>query len=210
MNMGISDIVPWLESFSKLSITPNVNKQIIICPSLPHLSLLKEVGPQMGFVVGAQNVSDLEKGAHTGEVGFFQLKELVNYCIVGHSERKEKMETVINKRNLCIMSDITPIVCFVNPEDSMKLDTKGVILCWEDPNNISVNGVYREKDTADIYDGIKAIKSKISQETELIYGGSVNRENIQALSKIDEINGVLVGNASLDPQHFVDIINSSI
>jgi triosephosphate isomerase len=101
-------------------------------------------------------------------------------------------------------------VCFVDQNNLTKLDTKGTILCWEDPNNISKDGVYRDKSPVDIERGMKEIKSRVSPNTTILYGGSVNRENIKYLNKIKKIDGVLVGNASLDPNHFADIINSSI
>jgi len=186
------------------------DRHIIICPSFPYLSLLKEVSGKIGFEVGAQDLSIFEKGAHTGETGNFQLKELINYCIVGHSERKESIDTVIIKRDLCIKAGVAPVICFVDEKDLKKLDTKGAILCWEDPNNISKGGVYREKSPLEIAKGMEEIKEKVSKETLVIYGGSVNRENIKSLNEIKEIDGVLVGNASLDPNHFADIINTAI
>jgi triosephosphate isomerase len=210
MNMSIKDIIPWLDKFSKIGFLENPNRHIIICPSFPHMSLIKEVSREIGFEMGAQDVSAFEKGAHTGETGHFQLKEFANYCVVGHSERGEPLDIVISKRDLCIRIGLTPIVCFVNQNDSIKLDTNSVILCWEDPNNISKDGVYRDKNPADIEKGMKEIKSRVSHNTSIIYGGSVNRENIKHLIKIKEIDGVLVGNASLDPNHFADIINSAI
>ena len=210
MNMSLKDIVSWLEEFSKLELKQDLNRHIIICPSFPHLSLLKEVSGKIGFEVGAQDLSMFEKGAHTGETGNFQLKELVNYCIVGHSERKESVDTVIIKKDLCIKAGIIPLICFVDKKDLIKLDTKGVILCWEDPNNISKDGVYREKNPLDIAKEMREIIERVSKETVIIYGGSVNRENIKSLNEIKEIDGVLVGNAGLDPNHFADIINTAI
>ena len=210
MNMSLEDIVSWLEKFSKLELKQDPSRHIIICPSFPHLSLIKEVSRKIGFEVGAQDLSLFERGAHTGETGNFQLKELVNYCIVGHSERKESLNTVIIKKDLCIKTGIIPIICFVGKKNLTKLDTKGAILCWEDPNNISKGGVYREKNPLEIAKGMKEIKEKVSKGTTVLYGGSINRENIKSLNEIKEIDGVLVGNSSLDPNHFADIINTAI
>ncbi len=210
MNMSVKDMVLWLDKFSKIKLPKDPDRHIIVCPSFPHLSLMREVNVEMGFEIGAQDISVFEKGTHTGETGGFQIKELANYCIVGHSERRETLNTVIKKRDLCIRVGLTPIVCFVNQDDATKLDTNGAVLCWEDPKNISKEGIYREKDPADIEKGMKEIKSRVSPKTTIIYGGSVNRDNIKYLNKTKEIDGVLVGNASLDPIHFADIINSSI
>jgi triosephosphate isomerase len=81
-------------------------------------------------------------------------------------------------------------------------------IAWEDPNNISKNGVYKEKDPEDIKKGIDQIRTHIPSQAVLIYGGSVNRQNANTVFNIPGVNGVLPGNASLDPQHFIDIINS--
>lgn len=210
MNIGIKEIISWMEEFSKIKLIDRSDRKIILCPSHPHIALVKELSKKMGFFVGAQDVSVFEKGAHTGETGGFQLKELCTYSLVGHSERKESFETVMKKRELTIRAGLTPIVCFVDVHTAKSLAIKGALLAWEDPNNISQNGVYREKNSEDIAEGIKTITSEISQNTPVIYGGSVNRENIKLLNKIPGISGVLVGNASLDPEHFADIINSCI
>jgi triosephosphate isomerase len=210
MNMSIKEIVSWVEEFSKIKLVDQQDRKIIICPSQPHIPLIKEFSNEMGFLVGAQDVSVFEKGAHTGETGSFQLTELCTYVLVGHSERKETPDVVIQKRDAAIKAGITPIICFVDIANITKINSKGVLLAWEDPNNISLNGVYREKDPADIENGINSIRSLVSHDTSVIYGGSVNRENIKALNKIKGIDGVLVGNAGLDPEHFADIINSCI
>lgn len=210
--MGIKEIINWLGEFSKLTAEKNLPEsvKVIICPSNPHITLLKETETEMGYVTGAQDFSLEEKGAHTGETGAYQIKELCGFSIVGHSERKEDHDTVVRKRDLALKNKITPIVCFVNPNDAPKFYAKGAFLCWEDPSNISKNGEYREKNPAEIKKGIEEIRKEIPKDAVLIYGGSVNRENIKGLSKIDGIDGVLVGNASLEAGHFVDIINSSI
>jgi len=210
MNMSIKDIVPWLEKFSKSKLLNSTERKIVICPSHIHISLLRECSHEMGFEVGSQDISIFDKGAHTGEIGNFQVKELCTYTLIGHSERKEPREDVIKKSDLAKSVGVTPIVCFVDPSEAKLLDSSNTVLAWEDPENISVDGVYRGKDETSVENGIKNIKSIISKNTPLIYGGSVNRENIKLLNKIVGLNGVLVGNASLDPTHFADIINSCI
>jgi len=93
MNMGIKEIISWMEEFSKIKLIDRSNRKIILCPSHSHIALVKELSKKMGFFVGAQDVSVFEKGAHTGETGNFQLKELCTYSLVGHSERKESFES---------------------------------------------------------------------------------------------------------------------
>lgn len=139
-------------------------------------------------------------------MGGFQIKEFCTYAIVGHSERKEDKETVIKKRDMCLTEGITPIVCFVDPDHIKDYYKEGVIIAWEDPKNISKNGVYHAEKTDHIEEITKEIRKMLPKDAVLIYGGSVNEQNIGEISKIRSLDGVLVGNASLEPKTFADII----
>ncbi len=217
MNMGSKELAFWVSKFSK--VRKDINKQlkknkkdakntikIILSPSTIYIPAICEISQKLGAEVCAQDVSLFEKGAYTGEIGAFQVKDFCKYAIVGHSERKENIETVIKKRDMCLSQGITPIVCFVNPNDLLKLHKDGVFMAWENPQNISKNGVYRAEDPAKISAIAKEIRKIIPAKTPLIYGGSVNEENIKEIAKIEEIDGVLVGNASLDSEIFAAII----
>jgi triosephosphate isomerase len=76
------------------------------------LSLIKEVSKDMGLEIGAQDISVFEKGAHTGETSRFQIKELADYCLVGHSE--SRVVGYGNHQERCMHHDrLNSIVCFV-------------------------------------------------------------------------------------------------
>ncbi len=201
--MELKNITEWVEEFSKIGLASNEQVTIILSPTVVYLPLLKEV---RGVYLCAQDISPDAKGAHTGEIGAFQIGDFCRYCIVGHSERKEPLDIVLQKREACLSLGITPIVCFTKTENAKEIYQDNSFLAWEDPNNISLNGNYRDKDANDIRKGIIEIRKIIPEESILIYGGSVNRNNIKEISKISGIDGVLVGNASLDPNHFADII----
>jgi triosephosphate isomerase len=195
MNMELSSVKNWIEKFEG-------NKEdVIIACSTSHFHTVKE----SGYNVCSQDVSMFEKGAHTGETGAFQIADYCSYSIVGHSERSEDFETVIKKRDLCLKEGVTPIVCFTKPGDALQYYAENCILAWEDPQNISVDGVYREKAFGEVRTNIHLIKAGLPEGAEVIYGGSVNRQNIAELASIEGLNGVLVGNASLDPGHFYEI-----
>jgi triosephosphate isomerase len=217
MNMDSRDIAAWAGPFSKSykkikgqwkkrRIIEERWPKIVICPSTIYVPALCEISQKMGVEVGIQDISPFEKGAHTGENGAFQIKNFCKYAIVGHSERKEPVEVVIRKRDLCLKENITPIVCFVDPEDLIKLYKEGSIMAWEDPQNISKDGVYRSKDPANISAIAKEIRKILPPNTPLIYGGSVNEKNSPSISRINELDGVLIGNASLDSEIFAAII----
>ncbi|KKS37407.1 MAG: Triosephosphate isomerase [candidate division WWE3 bacterium GW2011_GWF1_42_14] len=204
MNMNMQDVINWAAGFDTAVLNGNVT--IIVAPSSPHIFPVAELMKKIGVEISAQDVSIEEKGAHTGETGSFQLKEMCKYAIVGHSERKETPEVVIKKIDACLANRITPIVCFVDSGKIEMYKRPGAMYAWEDPANISKNGVYKEKSTKDIVEGVKKIRAILKNKEPLLYGGSVNGQNIPDLVNIEKLDGVLVGNASLDPKHFSGIV----
>ncbi len=209
MNMDSQKIKDWFDVFNRADPAIFANKTIVIAPSFPYLEETKEFIKTPNTFLGAQDVDLFEKGAHTGATGVFQIKEFCKYVIVGHSERKETTEITIKKRDLCLENGIIPIVCFIEADQAVKMIAGNSVITWEDPQNISINGVYRAKNPAEIDEIINKINQDIPEQTVLVYGGSVNRDNIGNLAKNSNINGVLIGNASLDPQHFLYIIENA-
>jgi len=207
-NMGFEDTISWVDGFSGFLKFLSPENEIIIAPSFPFIPVIYELSKKSMLKVAAQDISLKEKGANTGETGAFQVKEFCKYAIIGHSERKEDVNVVAAKRDICLKEKITPIICFTNPEDLVRLHKEGVIMAWENPVNISKNGVYNAEDPSKIVLIVNEIRKIISSNTPLIYGGSVNENNIEHIAKITNLNGVLVGNASLDPKTFADIIRA--
>lgn len=203
MNMNLSDVDLWVKEFTKLTSQKRFVSTIIIAPSNLYLHKLLEVS---AVVSASQDISLYDKGAHTGEAGAFQIKDFCKYSIIGHSERNEALDVVIKKRNLCLLNKILPIICFKDKNHVGDLNKDGCLLAWEDPENISVSGKYKPKDVHQIEAEIKDIKALAS--IPVLYGGSVNRQNAGKLANINGLDGVLVGNASLDPSHFYEIIQA--
>lgn len=196
-NEWVSD---WNASVKQVEQLKNI--KAVVAPSSLHFHLLEDI---QNATIGAQDVSVNEKGSHTGDTGAFQLKEYVKYCIVGHSERAESPEIVKEKINKCLENDIIPIACFVDHKLAAQYEAAGVILAWEDPDNIASDGIYVPKDPEDIKAGINEIRNSINEATVLLYGGSVNKDNINDLMRINGVDGALIGTASLDPTHFFNI-----
>ena len=198
MNFDSKQVDVWIKKFKDLVSAGREDLEVILAPSFLHMEIAKKAG----FSLAAQDVSLYDGGAHTGETGAFQIKEYCKYCIIGHSERNESIADILKKRDQCFKNNLTPIVCFRNLEDGVKFYTQGVILVWEDPNTISKDETYRAKDVNEIKKDFSKIRSLLLREAIVIYGGSVNTDNIFGLAKISGLNGVLVGHASLDPVHF--------
>lgn len=207
MNMNLSQVEDWLDEFSDLIPESGFKNKVILAGSFPHLAEIKNFCLEKEISCAAQDVSVHGPGAHTGFVGASQVGDFCDFCIVGHSERSESRNLVLEKRDACLDNQITPIVCFTNKEDWSNNFADGSLLAWEDPENISKDGVYREKDHSDISSAYEFF-AKEDKDKEIIYGGSVNKDNVSFLTDIPNLGGVLVGNASLDPQHFLKIISA--
>lgn len=215
------DFVRLVESIDLKDVTP------IICPPVPFLERMNSIlkadsatfssrdplsapTPRIAaesapaIELGVQDVSPYADGAHTGFVGVNQVKQFCNYALVGHSERRESRDLVTEKVERCLNANIIPIVCFKSLTDYQII--KGAIYALEDPDNISVGGVYRPKNSREVEGLVDVARNFFGQESTIIYGGSVNAENAKELASIRNLNGVLVGNASLNPAEFVDIL----
>ena len=216
-NMTLAEVETWLSDFALLagSLPAGVEKQlkVILCPSHPFLPVVAAFAKKYPWlVVGSQDISQYANGTHTGEVGAFQITDLVKYCVVGHSERGESDEVVQLKINETYAAGLIPVVCFVQPErlNSLKLDGGETVLLWEDPGNISHNGVFTPKPSPEIADGATKIRQDYRITNPLIYGGSINRQNARELASIPQLDGGIVGGASLDPRHFFEIVQAFV
>ena len=194
-------------------------------------------GSEIG--VGAQNVHFEDEGAFTGEISVPMLRELgVDYCIVGHSERRqyfgETDETVnLKLKKLLRESDITPILCVgevlaerekgVQNEvvsGQLKKDLEGLtaeeagrlVIAYEPVWAIGTGKTATPEQAGEMCAMIRNAVSEMFDEDTcdrviIQYGGSVKPENATEIMNMDEIDGALVGGASLDPEKFMDIIN---
>ena len=212
-------------------------KTAVFAP-FPQLPLLVEEFKGTGIGVGAQNVHFAKEGAYTGEVSVPMLEELgVDYCLVGHSERRqyfgETDETVNLKLKALLETKILPVVCVGETleereagkeeeivsnqtkaafEGVTALDASKVTVAYEPVWAIGTGKTATAEQAnqmcycirmtlAEIYDTETADKIVIQ------YGGSVKPENATEIMNMEEIDGALVGGASLEPLKFIEIIN---
>lgn len=199
--MKNEEVLAWCNTWNThFSEHVDTKVKVIVAPSTIHIPLMCQFN---NITLCSQDASMHQMGSHTGEVTSQQLTEFVNYSIIGHSERKESYKVVQTKSNLCIQNNITPIVCFTKPTDAKKyLFNENIILAWEDPSNISKNGVLQPKDPNEIISEIHKIRGLVGN-TKLLYGGSVSADNVSEYKSI--IDGVLVGTSSLNPESFFEI-----
>jgi triosephosphate isomerase len=217
----------------------NLEAQVetLVCPPFVYLQTISNMLEDKPIKLGAQNMYFEEKGAYTGEISPSMVAEFCDYVIIGHSERRQLFgdtNAIVNRKLISAISyDLTPILCVgenlldrengdaenvVGQQLEESLDgiaqTANLIVAYEPVWAIGT-GMAATSDLAE--DIMKFIRLKLASiyddlfanNLTLLYGGSVTSDNVKDyLGQID-INGALVGGASLDAQKFKDIIDKA-
>jgi len=217
-NKTISEALDWVAKVGP-QIPQKDNLKVIVCPTFSALSEVKKAITVGGFplMVGCQDLSPFGMGAYTGEESAALLNQLVDLAILGHSERKknfnENDEMVAKKVEQAIINKIIPLVCVQDEETPVP---KGCTMIAYEPiwaistGLTNTPGVGRADTPEDAGQVARVFKQKYGSELEILYGGSVNQQNIKEFIDQDDISGVLVGNASLDAEEFIKICNCDL
>lgn len=236
MYKNADEAAAFAEEFKKLYHDTDI--KAAICAPFPQLETLVKAFEGTGIGVGAQNVHYEKEGAYTGEVSVPMLQYIgVDYCIVGHSERRqyfnETDETVNLKLNALLETKITPILCVGEDLYQRERGFQEKLVAEQVQN--ALRGIPAEKAAKLViaYEPIWAIGTgrtatpiqanqmcgliretlikmygeDIADRVIIQYGGSVKPENATEIMNMEEIDGALVGGASLDPLKFIEIIN---
>lgn len=214
--------------------------RVIFCPPFPYLAeVVNLTKHDARFSVGAQNCSEHQWGAYTGEVSAPMLKSMgIKYVILGHSERRqyfgEEGAVLAQKVDAALANNLTPIFCCGEPlivrEDNKQNDLvksqieeglfhlpaegiKKIIIAYEPVWAIGTGKTATAQQAQEMHAVIrKHIAGRYGKETaesiSILYGGSVNAANAKELFASTDVDGGLVGGASLKPSEFVDIIRA--
>lgn len=205
-NKTISEALAWIgEVGPKLSRRENL--KVVVCPPFTDIEEVKKtvlVG-NYPIIVGAQDISPYDNGPYTGEESARILSEIVDLAILGHSERRQNFgetdQMVAEKVIQAKQFNITPLVCVQDENTPLP---EGVKLIAYEPVFAIGTG---NPDTPDNAERVASIlKGKSQEDMAVLYGGSVTSENAKAFLQQENISGLLVGKASLDPGEFVKII----
>jgi triosephosphate isomerase len=223
-----AEALEFLQGFvSHISETPD-DREIVLCAPFTALGILSKNLHGSRIRVGAQNVHWASAGAYTGEISAEMLKELgVRYVIVGHSERREYFGETDHTVNLRLKAaqqhGLIPILCVGETKQQRAIGaTESVIIGQLEKDLEAVDQqqliiAYEPIwaiGTGDTCEAIEAnrviglIRSQLKHsEVPIQYGGSVKPTNINEIMAQPEINGALVGGASLMPIDFARIVN---
>lgn len=211
--------------------------QVVVCPSFPALLPVAEIlKPLKELQLGAQNVHWQEQGAWTGEVAVSQIKPFVQWCLVGHSERRalvgETDEQVQAKAQLLIKEGLRPIVCLgeTAAERAQELIVETVtqqveaiftvatrttlqrlVIAYEPVWAIGSGEMPAPSEAAEVMLLIRKLAAQrfgeeVAAKLCIIYGGSVNARTVEPFVAEPGIDGVLVGGASVQAREFAEIV----
>lgn len=199
-----ADVAQWLKQLHQ-----ELPHTVIVCPSFVHLSQAKQLiaAEQMNLQLGAQDISAYGQGAYTGEVNGTQLREYVSYVIIGHSERRtllHESDTIVAQKVVQAKKyQLEPIFCI---QDAHTPIPEGVsIVAYEPPNAIGTGTPDTPENAAAVANAVKTT----APHAQVLYGGSVNAENVASFTAKESLDGVLVGGASLDPVQFLKLIHNA-
>lgn len=208
----------------------------VVCPPFVSLVPVSEVLKGSTIRLGAQNMHFEEKGAFTGEIAPAMLAGLCKYVILGHSERRaqfgETDETVSRKIKAALKAGLKPIVCVgetlaeneanrteavVTRQVKAALEDlasiENVVIAYEPVWAIGTGKAATEAQANDTIGLIRSVVAKLygraAQDLRIQYGGSANAKNIGALMSQPEIDGALVGGASLKADEFVSMVEQA-
>jgi len=214
------------------------DKGIAVCVPTVYLSDIENVVKNTPLALGGQNVADHESGAYTGETSAFMLKETgCSYALVGHSERRsyygDTNESVAARFCQAQKEGITPVLCIGETLDERESDTTFAVIDSQLNAVIDMAGVDALANSVIAYEPVWAIgtgktasdaqaqevhkyirgqiaaKSQaIAENVQIVYGGSVKPDNAKAIFAMPDIDGGLIGGASLDAASFLAIYKS--
>jgi len=224
-----------LEMLEKLDGIERVEK--VLCPPFVSLVAVSMMLQGSSIKLGAQNMYFEAKGAYTGEISPLMLKELCEFVILGHSERRwyfEETDDIVNKKvKAALANKLKPILCvgerleeneagkteeMVDRQVTAALNgiepVYDLVIAYEPVWAIGTGKAASGKQAAATIQFIRAVVAKlwnkgIAQDLRILYGGSVTGANIAEFIFYPEIDGALVGGASLKAEEFVSIVEKT-
>ncbi|PIQ32579.1 MAG: triose-phosphate isomerase [Bacteroidetes bacterium CG18_big_fil_WC_8_21_14_2_50_41_14] len=213
--------------------------EVVLCPPFPYLEMASDYADESGLQIAAQNVSEFENGAYTGEVSASMLASIeIGYCIVGHSERRkyfgETNAQLAVKVEKLLDHAIRPIFCIGELLEernannhfevvkrqleeglfNLNKDEFSVVVIayepvWAIGTGVTATSAQAQEMHAFIREQIAGKYGKpVADQTTILYGGSCNAKNAAELFANPDVDGGLIGGASLVAEDFIKIVKS--
>lgn len=203
----------WVKDFSsKIQDVAGVmqNVPVVIAAPFTSLSVLRyAIGSmKLPVLLGAQNLSKFDEGAYTGEVTAKMVKEVADWVIIGHSERRKYFNETDDDLAIKVQKAQTAglKVIFCVPDDKTPVPSTADVVAYEPVWAIGTGKTDSPENANAV---VASIKTKTGATT-VLYGGSVTGDNVAMFVKQSAIDGVLPGGASLDPEKFSVLVHAAI
>ena len=238
MYKNVAEAKAFATSLKSMYDDDETDVRVVICAPFIQLQTLVDEFKGTGIMVGAQNCHFENEGAYTGEISVGMLQEIgVQYCIVGHSERRQyfnELDEDVNKKLKALLdTEIIPILCVGEDLYQREHNYQNKLVAEQVRNALQDIPAEKARRVVVAYEPIWAIGTgknatpyiagqmadlirntlidlygdEIADEMIIQYGGSVKPENVSEIMDETEIDGALVGGASLDPEKFIKIID---
>ena len=238
MHLGVRESVALARGVLRSIRGKEIMPEVVLCPSFTALSEVHKVLARSRITLGAQNLGLERSGAYTGEVSVAMLEDVgAGYVLVGHSERRnhfgETDEMIRQKMNVLASAKVTPILCigegagvrdagdayqFVGAQLRSALDgldmssSSKVFVAYEPIWSIGTGAAAEVGDVVEMHAFIReqvvALTHRDPADVVVLYGGSVDEENAYQYLRESEVQGVLIGGASLRLHAFMGILEA--
>ena len=211
------DARQWLDDFADLYV-PQKSVEVVVAPSYICLENLAAYLKNLNLEnvhLAAQDISPFPRGGYTGAVAADMVKKLVEYVIVGHSERRryfhETRQDVINKVTEVVDADLIPIVCIEHPSAHTQLsplhdlDIRELIVAYGPVDSVT----FRIPESPEKVEETLEQFRETSGNWPMVYGGALLPVNVEEYLILPSLSGVFVGASSLDAVKFADIVRKA-
>lgn len=238
MNLNVQESSLYLHRLTKV-VKTHRNVEVVLAPTILSLQTLSVQVNLRQFKLAAQNFYWRDRGPYTGEVSATQLRGIVQYGLVGHSERRhvfyESDKDIRAKVQAAIRNEIRPVLCVGETageraagetHDILRdqllgglanvtsADLEDVVIAYEP---VWAIGTGDNAKPIDVTEAIVAIRTqlkhlygaKAAEDVQVLYGGSVTSDSAADYLALEEVDGLLVGGASLDEKSFANIVEKA-